>query len=64
MNLLRIVWLPILFIASFVASTIDSILDAVSNWFTWSNFLTLVVFAIMCLFLRMVIKANKKHHGQ
>jgi len=61
MNLLRLLWLPILFIASFVASTIDSILDAVSNWFTLENFLTIIVMAIMMLLLISVSKAEKRN---
>jgi len=61
MNLLRLLWLPILFIASFVASTIDSILDAIGNWFTLENFLTIIVMAIMTLLLISVSKAEKRN---
>jgi hypothetical protein len=60
MKLLRLLWLPMLSIASMA----DSIIDSIYNWLTWPNFATLIVFAIMCLFFSKAVKANKKHHGQ
>ena len=59
MNPLRVAWLPILFIASYLGASVDVVLTK----FSWEDFATIVVFSIVCLFFYAAVKANK-HHGQ
>lgn len=59
--IIRIMWLPALFIASLIGASIDQILDFLASRLTLPNIATLVIFAIACLFFYSAVKANQKH---
>jgi len=60
MNLLRLIWLPLLFIASYLGASIDLVFTK----FNWQDFATIVLFAIICLFFYAAIKANKANKAK
>lgn len=63
MKLIHFIWIPLLSVASMVGPQFGKLFNALCEFLTFENRLTLLLAGIITFFFIMAIKANQKRNG-